>query len=62
MWISHFIIKHLKIDEFTLQNWKMQQTLYLGSNSMYNKVEYKLTSEEEMKQKYGLSLSSPGEQ
>ncbi|MED4968127.1 DUF3898 domain-containing protein [Heyndrickxia coagulans] len=20
MWISHFIIKHLKIDEFTLQN------------------------------------------
>lgn len=41
---------------------KMQQTLYLGSNSMYNKVEYKLTSEEEMKQKYGLSLSSPGEQ
>ncbi|MGG3752329.1 hypothetical protein, partial [Heyndrickxia coagulans] len=23
MWISHFIIKHLKIDEFTLQNcWK----------------------------------------
>jgi len=34
MWISHFIIKHLKIDEFTLQNWitlKMIAILKLDS-------------------------------
>ncbi|AKN54063.1 hypothetical protein AB434_1658 [Heyndrickxia coagulans] len=31
MWISHFIIKHLKIDEFTLQNCKMKIRLAFSS-------------------------------
>ncbi|WP_237682122.1 lipid II flippase family protein [Heyndrickxia coagulans] len=28
MWISHFIIKHLKIDEFTLQSWPVKIIIY----------------------------------